>query len=146
MTASVIVSPSFASASSFSFLSTIAEISGGEYVFPPTSTCASPFPPCPILKGISLMSLCTSGSLNFRPIILLIEKTVFSGLVTAWRFAVVPTYLSPDFAFTPIIEGVVRAPSAFSTTLGSPASMTAMQEFVVPRSIPSTFAIFNLPP
>jgi hypothetical protein len=38
-------------------------------------------------------------------------------------------------------EGVVRLPSAFSSTKGSPPSMTAMQELVVPRSIPSILAI-----
>jgi len=38
-------------------------------------------------------------------------------------------------------EGVVRLPSAFSSTKGSPPSMTAMQELVVPKSIPSIFAI-----
>ena len=33
-------------------------------------------------------------------------------------------------------EGVVRPPSAFSMTVGSPPSSTAMHEFVVPRSMP----------
>jgi hypothetical protein len=33
-------------------------------------------------------------------------------------------------------DGVVRAPSEFSSTVDSPPSMTAMQELVVPRSIP----------
>jgi hypothetical protein len=39
------------------------------------------------------------------------------------------------------MEGVVRAPSEFSRTTGWPASITAMQEFVVPKSIPNIFAI-----
>jgi len=34
------------------------------------------------------------------------------------------------------IDGVVRAPSAFSITFGVLPSITATQEFVVPRSIP----------
>jgi hypothetical protein len=38
-------------------------------------------------------------------------------------------------------EGVVRLPSEFSNTTGSPPSITAMQELVVPRSIPITLAI-----
>jgi hypothetical protein len=38
-------------------------------------------------------------------------------------------------------EGVVRLPSEFSSTEGSPPSITAMQEFVVPKSMPSIFAI-----
>jgi hypothetical protein len=39
------------------------------------------------------------------------------------------------------IEGVVRAPSAFSMTLGAEPSITATQELVVPRSMPITLAI-----
>src|SRR3954468_10489895 len=68
----------------------------------------------------------------------LIEKIVFSGLVTAWRFATWPTRRSPllEIATT---EGVVRAPSALGITTGSPPSITAIHEFVVPRSIPITF-------
>jgi len=38
-------------------------------------------------------------------------------------------------------EGVVRAPSEFSRTTGSPPSMTDMQELVVPKSIPRIFDI-----
>jgi len=34
------------------------------------------------------------------------------------------------------MEGVVRFPSELGITLGSPASMTAMHELLVPRSIP----------
>ncbi len=44
MTASVIFSPRYSSASRLSFCRIIAEISGGVYVVPPTSTTASPFP------------------------------------------------------------------------------------------------------
>ncbi|GLK68716.1 hypothetical protein GCM10008179_23540 [Hansschlegelia plantiphila] len=36
------------------------------------------------------------------------------------------------------MDGVVRAPSAFSITRGWAPSITATQEFVVPRSIPMT--------
>jgi hypothetical protein len=42
-------------------------------------------------------------------------------------------------------EGVVLIPSGFGITLGSPASITATQELVVPKSIPITFAIFISP-
>ena len=35
----------------------------------------------------------------------------------------------------------MRPPSAFGITVGSPPSSTAMQLFVVPRSIPIVFAI-----
>jgi hypothetical protein len=34
------------------------------------------------------------------------------------------------------MEGVVRFPSEFGITFGSPASITAMHELLVPKSIP----------
>jgi hypothetical protein len=70
----------------------------------------------------------------------LIEKTVFCALVTACRLAACPTRRSP-LLVKATIDGVVRAPSEFSTTTGSPPSITAMHEFVVPRSIPRILAI-----
>src|SRR5690606_25831204 len=69
-------------------------------------------------------------------------KKVFSGLVTAWRFAGWPTRRSPS-SVNATIDGVVRTPSEFSMTLGVAPSMTATQEFVVPRSMPITFDIFS---
>jgi hypothetical protein len=39
------------------------------------------------------------------------------------------------------MEGVVRLPSALAMTTGSPASIMATHEFVVPRSIPITLPI-----
>jgi hypothetical protein len=42
-------------------------------------------------------------------------------------------------------EGVVRPPSLLGMTTGSPASITAMQLLVVPKSIPITFAMVSLP-
>src|SRR5215469_3194760 len=83
------------------------------------------------------MSFLTIGSVKRRPIRRLIAKNVFSGLVTAWRFAAWPTKRSPD-SVNATIEGVVRIPSLFSITLAFLPSMTATQEFVVPRSIPMT--------
>src|SRR5699024_9776247 len=73
------------------------------------------------------------------------EDTVRSGLVMAWRFATWPTMRSPvlEKATT---EGVVRAPSALGITTGSPPSITATQEFVVPKSMPIVFAIINYLP
>jgi hypothetical protein len=70
----------------------------------------------------------------------LTAKKVFSGLVTAWRFAGWPTRRSPS-SVNATIDGVVRAPSAFSMTLGVAPSMTATQELVVPRSMPMTLAM-----
>src|SRR4051794_12216970 len=84
----------------------------------------------------------TSASL--RPMKRLIEKTVLVGLVTAWRLATVPTRRSPP-AVNATTDGVVRPPSLFSMTVGSPASYTAMHELVVPRSIPMVFAMWCAP-
>src|SRR5271156_2498733 len=74
----------------------------------------------------------------------LTEKTVFLELVIAWRLAAWPTRRSP-LLVKATIDGVVRAPSEFSRTTGSPFSMMAMQELVVPKSMPRIFAIYPLP-
>ena len=71
------------------------------------------------------------GVLNFSTLV---------GFVTACRLAVAPTILSPVFEKA-TTEGVVLAPSAFAITTGSPPSITATHEFVVPKSIPIIFAI-----
>src|SRR5438552_13671208 len=143
ITACVIFSPSFASASAFIFDKIIAEISGGEKAlrcpFTSTWTCASPFAAFTILYGTRCSSSCTSS--YFRPMKRLIEKMVFCGFVTAWRFAAWPTSRSP-FLVNATTEGVVRAPSLFSKTTGSPPSITDIQELVVPKSMPKTFAIW----
>src|SRR3954469_5721612 len=143
ITALSTVSPRYASASAFSFWRIIALISGGEYSLPPALTRASPFGPRTTLNGTIVSSSFTSASL--RPMKRLTEKTVFSGLVTAWRLATVPTRRSPLWV-NATTEGVVRAPSAFSMTVGSPPSRIAMHELVVPRSIPIVFAICRGPP
>ncbi len=83
------------------------------------------------------MSRCTTSSLNLRPISRLTANSVFAGLVTAWRLADWPTSASPSLVKA-TMDGVVRSPSLFSITLGLPPSMTATQEFVVPRSMPIT--------
>src|SRR5690349_2271740 len=70
----------------------------------------------------------------------LTEKTVLRGLVTAWRLAAWPTRRSPDLVKA-TTEGVVRAPSEFSSTEGSVPSKMAMQELVVPRSMPRILLI-----
>src|SRR5580700_2226029 len=95
--------------------------------------------------GNQALSFCTSGSLNLRPIRRFTEKMVFFGFVTDWRFASSPTRRSLDLEIA-AIDGVVRLPSAFSRMRGSPPSMTATAEFVVPKSIPKIFGmlyIFN---
>ena len=63
--------------------------------------------------------------------------------VIAWRFAAWPTNRSPALV-NATIEGVVRIPSALGITTGSPPSITDIHEFVVPKSIPNTFAIIQL--
>src|SRR5918993_1002292 len=69
----------------------------------------------------------------------LIEKMVCFGLVTAWRLATWPPSRSPSLV-NATTEGVVRPPSALGMTTGSPPSMTATTEFVVPRSMPMTLS------
>src|SRR5215472_4372394 len=86
------------------------------------------------------MSFWVMGSSKRRPISRLMAKYVYSGLVTAWRLAAWPTRRSLSLV-NATIDGVVRPPSAFSMTLGDAPSITATQEFVVPRSMPITFAI-----
>jgi hypothetical protein len=84
------------------------------------------------------MSTCQS-----RPISRFTERTVRSGFVMAWRFATSPTRISPFFE-NPTTEGVMRDPSAFGMTTGSPASRTETTEFVVPRSMPTARAMHFL--
>ena len=74
----------------------------------------------------------------------LMEKIVFSGLVTCWRLAGTPTSRSPP-CVKATTDGVVRPPSRLGMTVGSPPSSTAIQELVVPRSIPIVFPIL-IPP
>src|SRR6478609_7434531 len=80
---------------------------------------------------------------DLSPMCRLTERTVRSGLVIAWRLATSPTRISPFFE-NPTTDGVVRDPSAFGMTTGSPASSTDTTEFVVPRSIPTARAIWFL--
>src|SRR5712672_2991482 len=68
---------------------------------------------------------------------------VFSGLVMLCRLAVCPTRTSP-VSVKATIDGVVRAPSAFSITFALLPSITATQELVVPRSIPIALAMTYL--
>ena len=82
-------------------------------------------------------SFCTCASSKRRPMSRLVAKSVFFGLVTACRLAGVPTSFWPS-SVKATIDGVVRAPSAFSITFAWPPSITATHEFVVPRSIPIT--------
>ena len=90
------------------------------------------------------MSFCVIGSSKVRPMRRLIAKKVRSGLVTAWRLAGWPTRRSPSSVMA-TMDGVVRAPSEFSMTLGVVPSITATQELVVPRSIPMTLPMEGIP-
>ena len=135
MTACVTFSPRRASASVFNFWRIIAEISSGRFHLSPSFTSMPPVEPFCTSKGTAPASFWTAGSSKLWPMNRLIWKIVFFGLVTACRFASWPASRSPDFE-SATMEGVVRAPSAFSRIFGSPASITATAEFVVPRSIP----------
>ena len=117
----------------FSFCRTHPEISGGEYGFPAAPMRTSPLPARSTEYGTIFISSETSS--NLRPMNRLIEKTVFSGLVTACRLATWPTRRSPDLV-NPTTDGVMRLPSGLVITTGSPPSITATTELVVPRSIP----------
>src|SRR5690242_8657494 len=75
----------------------------------------------------------------------LIEKTVFSGLVTAWRLATWPTRRSPVLVMA-TTDGVVRAPSWLGITTGSPPCITATTELVVPKSIPMILLLMTAHP
>src|SRR5690606_30941436 len=90
--------------------------------------------------GIRWMSFWTSFSSNLRPIKRLTAYSVFCGLVTACRLAGAPTRISPSAMYA-TMDGVVRAPSAFSIILTLLPSITATQLLVVPRSIPMIFPI-----
>ncbi len=86
------------------------------------------------------MVISSDTSADLRPMKRLMEKMVFSGFVTAWRLAGVPTSRCPSFAEGD--DGRRGAPAlAFSITVGSPPSRTAIHEFVVPRSMPMTLPI-----
>src|SRR3982751_3962835 len=67
---------------------------------------------------------------------------VFVGFVIAWRFAGSPTLRSP-LSIKATTDGVVRLPSLLAITTGSLPSITATQEFVVPKSIPIILDIYD---
>src|ERR1700759_1517435 len=72
------------------------------------------------------------------------ERMVRSTLVTAWRLATSPTSTSPFLAKATTL-GVVREPSEFAMTSGSPPDRTETTELVVPRSIPTARAMDGTP-
>ncbi|CAA7393301.1 unnamed protein product [Spirodela intermedia] len=93
-------------------------------------------------RAVQLDETCLDSSSTsniFLPMNLFTEKKVFSGFTTACLFAICPTRRSPFFV-NATTDGVVRCPSAFVTMVGFPPSMAATAEFVVPRSIPTTFS------
>src|SRR5918999_1911292 len=145
MTASVTFSPRYASASLFSFWRIMALISGGLKVFslPSFTTTPSDLGSFSTWYGTRSLLRWTSGSSQRRPMKRLIEKTVFSGLVIAWRLATWPTRRSPDLAKA-TTDGVIRPPSALVMTCASPPSMTATAELVVPRSMPMIFPMWSV--
>ncbi len=140
ITASVTGSPRYSSAVCFILLSTIAEISAGAYSLPSTSILASPSLPSTILNGAVSRIFFTSGSLYLRPMSRLMAYRVRVGLVIACLLAICPTSRSP-LSVNATTDGVVRLPSVFSITFGSPPSIMATQEFVVPRSMPMILPI-----
>jgi hypothetical protein len=81
-----------------------------------------------------------SGLCHVVPMCRLTLRMVRSTLVTAWFFADCPTRTSP-FLAKATTEGVVREPSEFAMTVGSPPSRTVTTELVVPRSMPTARAM-----
>ena len=71
-----------------------------------------------------------------------VDKLIIPGVGSADRVMGAPTLTSPLSNDT--IDGVVLLPSEFTTTTGSPPSMTDTHEFVVPKSIPIILDIFSL--
>ena len=138
MTALVTGWPRYSSAACLSFCRIIAEISGGEYSLPAAAIRTSPFGRRTTRYGTIFISSFTSS--NLRPMKRLIEKMVFSGLVTACRLATWPTSRSPVLV-NATTEGVSRLPSGLVMTVGSPPSITATTELVVPRSMPMILLI-----
>src|SRR5258708_26951565 len=100
----------------------------------------SPFPARTISYGRVSRAWRVSSASNLRPTSLLTAKTVFIGLVIAWRLAICPTRRSWS-SVKPTIDGVVRLPSRLAMTRGLAPSTTATQQFVVPRSIPRILLI-----
>jgi hypothetical protein len=118
----------------------MALISGGLKVLPlaRVTTTPSDLGSFSTWYGTRSLLCCTSGSSKRRPMKRLMLKIVFSGLVIAWRLATWPTSRSPLLAKA-TTDGVMRPPSALVITCGSPPSMTATTELVVPRSMPMIF-------
>jgi len=144
ITAWVSFSPRYFSASALSFCRIIAEISSGEYSLPVAgmATLASPLGPDTTLNGARSAS--SRRSVADAPMKRLMLATVFSLLSTAWRRASCPTRRSPVLVKATTL-GVRRPPSALGMTTGSPPSITAMTELVVPRSMPTTFGMAVTP-
>lgn len=67
------------------------------------------------------------------------DENVLPGLTTACRLAFCPTNISPVLLYATTL-GVVRPPSDPGITVAFPASKAATAEFVVPKSIPTTFS------
>src|SRR6201996_1508296 len=118
----------------------MAEISCGVYLRSSISTRGVLLSPFTTLYGTRAASLVTS--LNWLPIKRLIDDMVFVGFVIAWRFAGSPTLRSP-LSINATTDGVVRLPSLLAIPTGSFPSITATQEFVVPKSIPIILDIYD---
>merc|ERR1719210_179794 len=146
-TASLIFDPRYASAVSFIFNSTIEETSSGWNFFssPWAFTTIMGLSPCPAitLNGQSLMSDCTMGSANLRPMSLLASKTVFSGFLATWFLAASPMRRSVSVNAT--YEGVVRLPWSLAMISTPSFFQTPTHEYVVPRSMP-TAVFFDIAP
>jgi hypothetical protein len=140
MTASVIFSPSFASASALSLPRIIAEISSGRYHLSPILTSMPPFS--------CLLHLERHDALSFwTPLVEAVADEaldLIDGVLRVRDRLALREGADDALAVLPDRDdGGRRAlrPSAFSRTRGSPPSTIAIAELVVPKSIPRIFAI-----
>jgi hypothetical protein len=133
------VFPRKPSATSFIFVSTIADTSSGMNVcsFPWYCTWISGFSSAfaTTLNGQCFMSLCTAESLILRPIRRFASNTVFVGFIATWFFAASPIRRSESVNAT--YDGVVRLPWSFAMISTRSFCHTPTHEYVVPKSIPT---------
>src|SRR3989442_3763626 len=137
ITALVTGVPKNVSASRRSSVSTIAEISGGEYCCSPRAMRTSSCGPATTEYGMRWMASCVALADQRRPISRFTATTVRSALVTACLRASAPTSRLPLRAMA-TTEGVIRYPLRLEMTVGVPSCTVAQTELVVPRSMPMT--------
>ena len=146
MTACVTVSPRYASASCFIFCRIMAEISGGLYSLPPIDHAA-----VAVRRFDDFVGQTLERALHFG----VVELAPHQPLDREDRVLRIGDGLAPrHLAHHPLVrlgliattDGNRREPSDVGMTTGSPPSITATTELVVPRSIPMILPIMMITP